>query len=73
MPKFRVTVQYPYTCYYEQEVEVEATDEKAAAVAGLAKADYDWTRGYEVGDGVSDDSEVTEVERIDEEEAEPSP
>lgn len=78
MPRYQVIMQYPYTRWFEKIIEVEAADVDAAKTAASereAKDDEDdgssfWENAYEAGDGQSGDTEITEVEALDDDETE---
>lgn len=61
--KYRVKIQYPWTTYYEMEVEVEApnVEEAEARAYELEKQADFWDKAYQVGDGYAGDSEVWSV------------
>lgn len=65
--KFNVTVQYPYTQYFETTWTVEASDSEAAklaAIEGECDGTFDWDTSYGVGNGEAGPTEIVEVEPV---------
>ena len=64
-PKFTVRVQYPYTLWYEQTVEVEAATEEEARAAAIKLADANgWDNAIQTGDGEAGATEVWAIEEV---------
>lgn len=60
MPKFTAIVQFPYTVYHEQTVEVEAANMTEARVLAIQAADRDWT-GARASDGEAGQTSIKEI------------
>lgn len=65
MSKFRARVQYPYTTWHEQEVEVEAATEEEARMLAVRVADEGgWDKAAQVGDGECGESEIASIKEV---------
>lgn len=70
MPKFTARVQYPWTVWYEQTVEVEAaTEAEARALAIKAADDKGWDGECRMSDGEAGATEIWTIEPAGSDEA----